>query len=203
MSKFIALLLGIGCCVAATCSAEEYRIGRATTDITLPVWGVQMLGYVHPQQIGQGLRQRQFARAFVIADATDHSRLAYVTCEVAFVTHTVKLAVLERVRAKLGDRYTHANLIIAGTHTHGVPGGYHHHPSTKVIKADFFPQAFDGLADGIAESVINADADLKPGRIFLAQGEITNASANRSAIAYRTTTPRTSGRIILPKSTRR
>ncbi len=185
MTRIIASLLSVAGLLSASCWADEYRIGRATADITLPVWGIQMLGYVHPQQIGEGLRQRQFARAFVIADCVDRTRLAYVTCEVAFLTHTVKLAVLERLHEKLGDRYSEANLILAGTHTHGVPGGYHHHLSTNVLKSDFFQQVFDALVDGITESVINADADLKPGRIFFAQGELTNASTNRSVPAYR------------------
>lgn len=185
MKKAFAVLLAITCLCYGASRGDEYLIGRAKSDITLPVWGIQMLGYVHPQQVGQGLRQRQYARTFIIADRADKSRLAYVTSEVAFVTHTVKLAVLERLRDKLGERYNHANLILAGTHTHGTPGGYHHHLAVSALGGDFFPQAFDALVAGIAESVIAADADLKPGRILLAQGELTDASANRSAVAYR------------------
>lgn len=186
MNRLVFALLALFCAALPTVShAEDYRIGRAKADITLPVWGIQMLGYVHPEQVGEGLRQRQYARTFVIADANDSARLAYATCEVAFVTHTVKLAVLEKLQEKLGDRYNHANLILAGTHTHGTPGGYHHHLSMSVLGGDFFEQAFNALVDGIAESVIAADADLQPGRIFLAQGELRDASANRSAVAYR------------------
>lgn len=172
-------------CVVSAEPTNNYRIGRAASDITLPVWGVQMLGYVHPDQIGQGLRQRQYARTFVIADALDRSRLAYVTCDIAFATHTVKLAVLERLQKSLPDRYTHANLILAGTHTHGAPGGYHHHLSTSVLGGDFFVQAFDALVEGVTESIIAADADLRPGRIILAQGDVAEANANRSLVAYR------------------
>ena len=95
MRKFLVSLVALVCLLPTAGRADEYRVGRATGDITLPVWGIQMLGYVHPQQVGQGLRQRLYARTFVIADAKDETRLAYVTCEVAFVTHTVKLAVLD------------------------------------------------------------------------------------------------------------
>lgn len=184
MKRIIAATLSV---VALTCPAlaQEYRIGRASADITLPVWGIQMLGYVHPQQVGEGLRQRQYARTFVIADAADKTRLAYVVCDIAFPTHTLKLAVLERTREKLGDRYGHANLILTGTHTHGAPGGYHHHLSSSVLGGDFFEQGFEALADGIAESLASADADLKPGRVLLAQGDVDQANANRSSIAYR------------------
>jgi neutral ceramidase len=180
----LAASLVLSCVVSAE-PANNYRIGRAASDITLPVWGVQMLGYVHPDQIGQGLRQRQYARTFVIADIDDRSRLAYVTCDIAFATHTLKLAVLERLQKSLPDRYTHANLILAGTHTHGAPGGYHHHLSTSVLGGDFFVQAFNALVEGVTESIMTADADLRPGRIILAQGEVAEANANRSLVAYR------------------
>jgi len=185
MSKLMAICIGLVCLLPGVGQAHEYRVGRAVGDITLPVWGIQMLGYVHPKQVGEGLRQRQFARAFVIADEADKTRLAYVTCELAFVTHTLKLAVLEQVQAKLGDRYGQANLILAGTHTHGTPGGYHHHLSASALGGDFFPAAFDALAEGIAESIVAADADLQPASIFLAQGEVKDGNANRSHIAYR------------------
>ncbi len=184
MTSFVASLIGLTCLCAAE-PGNNYRIGRAASDITLPVWGIQMLGYVHPDQIGRGLRQRQYARTFVVTDLDDRSRLAYVTCDVAFTTHTVKLAVLEKLQQKLPDRYTHANLILAGTHTHGTPGGYHHHLATSVLGGDFFVQAFDALVDGITESILTADADLKPGRILLAQGDVAEANANRSSVAYR------------------
>jgi len=184
MTPFVASLVGLSCLFAAE-PGNNYRIGRAASDITLPVWGIQMLGYVHPDQIGKGLRQRQYARTFVVADLDDRARWAYVTCDVAFTTHTLKLAVLERLQEKLPGRYTHANLILAGTHTHGAPGGYHHHLATSVLGGDFFAQAFDALVDGVAESIVTADADLKPGRIFLAQGDVTEANANRSLVAYR------------------
>lgn len=185
MFRKTSLCLVLVCMLPCLARAEDYRIGRASSDITLPVWGIQMLGYVHPKQVGEGLRQRQFARTFVIADADDRTRLALVTCELAFVTHTLKLAVLERLREQLGDRYDHANVILTGTHTHGVPGGYHHHLSASLLGGDFFPQAFEALADGVAESILRADADLQPGSIYVAQGEVEEGSANRSFVAYR------------------
>lgn len=183
--NFRAAWLLIFAVIPCSASAQEFQIGRASADITLPVWGIQMLGYVHPQQVGEGLRQRQYARAFVIADGADKTRLAHVTCDIAFPTHTLKLAVLERVRETRGDRFGQANLILAGTHTHGAPGGYHHHLSSSVLGGDFFEQGFQALVDGIAEAITAADADLKPGKIFLAQGDVAEANANRSSIAYR------------------
>jgi neutral ceramidase len=163
---------------------ETYLIGRSIVDITLPVVGVPMLGFVRADQVSEGLHQRQYSRTFVIADASGKTRLAIVTCDLAFPTHTLKLAVLDRLREKFGDRYGHANVVLACTHTHATPGGYHHHISPGPLGGGFFGQCFDALVDGISQSIITADADLKPGKILLAQGDVEGAGVNRSRVAY-------------------
>jgi neutral ceramidase len=164
--------------------ADTYLIGRAVADITLPPVGVPMLGFMQPDHIGEGLHQRQYARTFVIADATDTSRVALVTCDFAFPTHTLKLAIVERLESKLGKRYGFGNVVLAGTHTHSAPGGFHHHLSASQLGGMYFGQCFDVLVDGISESIVAADADLKPGRILIAQGDVEGAGVNRSRVAY-------------------
>ncbi len=178
------VVVALACSLSAGPDGEDYQVGRALADITLPVVGVQMLGFVRADQIAEGLHQRQYARTFVIADRAGTTRVALVTCDIAFPTHTLKLAVLDRLREKFGDRYTHANLVLSGTHTHATPGGFHHHISAGPLGGGFYPQCFRALVDGIAESVARADADLKPGTIRLAQGDVEGAGVNRSRVAY-------------------
>src|SRR5262249_52350451 len=146
--------------------SETYLIGRSLADITLPVVGVPMLGFVRPDQISEGLHQRQYARTFVIADVSGKPRIALVTRDIAFPTHTLKLAVLDRLQEKFPDRYGHPNVILAGTPPHATPGGYHHHISPGPLGGGFFGQCFDALVEGITESIIAADSDLKPGKVF-------------------------------------
>jgi neutral ceramidase len=178
------IILALASGLSAGAADDTYLIGRSLADITLPAYGVPMLGFVRADQVVEGIHQRQYARTFVIADAPGKAHLALVTCDIAFPTHTLKLAVLDRLREKFGDRYGHANVIIAATHTHGTPGGYHHHISVSPLGGGFFGQCFDALAEGIAESIAAADADLKPGRILFAQGEVEGAGVNRSRVAY-------------------
>ncbi len=179
---------GVLCGLAYGCAAgpadETYLVGRSLADITLPVVGVPMLGFIRADQVSEGLHQRQYARAFVVADAADKTRVALVTCDLAFPTHTLKLAVLERLQQKLKNRYGPANLVLACTHTHAAPGGYHHHLSASVLGGAFYGQCFDALTEGITEAVLAADADLKPGKILFAQGEADGAGVNRSRVAY-------------------
>lgn len=180
MLTSLALLIGLA--GAATPDNDTFLIGRGIADITLPVVGVPMLGYVRADQIVEGIHQRQYARAFVIRNprAEMNYRVALVTCDIAFPTHTLKLAVLERLR----NHYYESNLVIAGTHTHAAPGGFHHHLAASALGGQFFGQCFDAVADGIAEAVLAAEADMKPGRILFAQGEIEGAGVNRSRVAY-------------------
>jgi neutral ceramidase len=176
------ILLALACTLPA--AEDTYLIGRSAADITLPVVGVQLLGFVRPDQISEGLQQRQYARTFVVADTSSKTRLAIVTCDIAFPTHALKLAVLDRLKAKFGDRYGHGNVILAATHTHAAPGGFHHYIDAGPLGGGFFPQCFDALADGIAESITASDADLKPGKVLLSRGEVEGAGVNRSRVAY-------------------
>src|SRR5258707_601467 len=127
MTFSCAALVALACGLAPGPAEETYLMGRSLADITLPVVGVQMLGFVRPDQISEGLHQRQYARTFVVADTARKTHLAIVTCDIAFPTHTLKLAVLDRLRNKFGDRYGHGNVVLAATHTHGAPGGFHHY----------------------------------------------------------------------------
>jgi neutral ceramidase len=184
-----AVLVAFACASTHAGDNDVYLIGRSVEDITLPVVGVQLMGFVRPDQISEGLHQRQYARTFVIADAAGKSRVAIVTCDLAFPTHTLKLAVLERLKKKTGDRYGFANVVLACTHTHGAPGGYHHHISAGPLGGGFFKECFDALVDGISASILAADADLKPGKIFLGQADVFDAGVNRSRVAYMNNPP--------------
>lgn len=168
----------------------DYLVGRAIEDITGPVWGVQMLGFVRADQIAEGLHTRQFARAIIIAEPSGKNRFAYVVSDVAFVSHSLKLEVLDRlVKKGLGDLYKDGNVILAGTHTHGAPGGFHHHLALSPIGGPFYQAYFDVLAEGMAEAVAKAHASLRPGNVLLARKEIEGASTQRSSTAYENNPP--------------
>ena len=143
------VLVALACTLAAGQENDSYLIGRSLADITLPVVGVQMMGFVRPDQISEGLHQRQYARTFVIADSSGKTRLALVTCDIAFPTHTLKLAVLDRLREKFGDRYGHANVVLAATHTHATPGGYHHHIDAGPLGAGSTASALTPWSTGL------------------------------------------------------
>lgn len=158
-------------------------IGRGMADITGPI-GVKMLGFVRSDHVSRGIHTRQYARAFVIADPVSQRRLAIVIADLGTMTHSVVLSVLDRLREKTGDLYRLDNLLIAATHTHSAPGGFWHYGAGTIVGSPFYSEYFDAIVGGIADSILAAHADLGPGRVLVAEGDVQNAGAQRSRVAY-------------------
>jgi len=181
-----ALVLVAHAVVAADKPSADapYLVGRGSADITGPLVGMRMLGYVRPDQIDEGLHLRQFARTFIVADRAGQRRLAIVTTDLQSVTHSLYLSVLDAVRAKLGDAYGLDNTVIAATHTHAVPAGYWHYGADTSLGSPFYQEHFDALVRGIADSIVAAHQDLRPGHIYVAEGEVEGGGFQRSRDAY-------------------
>ncbi len=143
-----------------------------------------MLGYVRADQFSTGIHTRQWARTVVVAEPQGKGRVAMVVADIAFPTHTLKIDVVDRVQKVLGDLYRYDNIIVSGTHTHGAPGEFHHALAGSPVGGRFCEPYYEALAEGISKSIIEAHRDLQPGNVFVAQGEVADAGANRSMPAY-------------------
>lgn len=165
--------------------ADNYLVGRGTADITGPLVGVQLWGFGRTDQVGEGMHTRLRARAFVMAELEDPSkRLAFVSADIGSVDHHVALEVVERLQAKYPNTYSLDNVIISATHTHAGPGGHWHSRTDTGLDGGLFPEHFEAIATGITESIVLAHQDLQPGHILINSGDVANAGANRSVIAY-------------------
>ncbi|WP_017973340.1 neutral/alkaline ceramidase [Actinopolyspora halophila] len=164
---------------------ERYLLGRGIGDVTGQPAENGMMGYARIGQRTTGIHQRQRARAFVVAehDRPDR-RVAVVVVDAATIFGCVREAVLARLSDRFGDRYTGRNLLLAATHTHATPGGFSCHTLYNVTTIGFQPGTFEALVTGTTEAVERADADLAPGRLGLARGELSGASVNRSRAAF-------------------
>ncbi len=178
----VTLCLAVGLRPAS--GESHYRIGRAMADITGPVVGIKMLGYMRPEQITEGLHLRQYARTFVISEADGSKPLAIVTTDLQSVTQSMLLTVLEKLQAELGDVYHLDNVILAATHTHAVPGGYWHNGADTPLGSPFNPEHYAAICDAIVRSIVEAHRDLRPGTIRMAVGDVNEGGINRSRQAY-------------------
>jgi len=160
-----------------------YLVGRGKADITGEAAEVGMMGYAKLEQKTAGIHMRQWARAFVVQDEAGR-RLVFVNNDLGMVFQGVHQAVLNRLQARFGNRYTRENVLLSATHTHAGPGGFSHYALYNFTTLGYNATTFHAVVDGIVEAIVAADADLKPGEIRVARGELFDASANRSLPAY-------------------
>ena len=163
-----------------TAPAARFEIGVGMADITGPASGVGMMGYSMPDQKTGGLHTRLYARAFVIASPETGERVAFVSADQLAVFQSVHQAVLERLRERFGERYTARNTLLSATHTHSGPGGTSHFATYDLSILGFDPKGFEIAVSGIVEAIAQADANLQPGVLRMARGQLWDASINRS-----------------------
>jgi neutral ceramidase len=162
-----------------------YLVGRGIADITGEAADCGLMGYGKADQKSAGIHLRLRSRAFVFATAAGPDRpFLLVVAELPLVFDSVHREVLRRLGARYGDRYTDANTMITGTHTHCGPGGYSHHTLYNITTGGFHPQTFAAIVDGIVESIGYAHDDVAPARLALAFGTLRDASTNRSPTSF-------------------
>ncbi|XP_075229795.1 neutral ceramidase isoform X2 [Lycorma delicatula] len=163
-------------------SGSEYKIGVGIADITGPPVEIAFMGYAKMEQRGEGLHLRQFSRAFIVDDGFE--RLVFVTADCGMIGIGVRNAVLSQLSQKFRELYSERNVMISGTHTHSAPGGFLMHVIFDLNTLGFVPETFKALVKGIVLSIERAHSRLKKGKLFIARGEVTGASVNRSPHAY-------------------
>ena len=173
---------GVG--VATAGAAAPYLVGRGISDVTGPAAENGMMGYSKFGQSTTGIHQRLRSRAYVVVDQGSGSRVAYVNADLGMIFQAQRDAVLAKLQSRYGALYNERNALLSATHTHSGPGGQSHNLAYNLSILGFQKQAFDATVDGIVESVVEAHEDLAPGSISLGRSQLTNASVNRSQVAF-------------------
>ncbi|TAK94564.1 MAG: alkaline ceramidase, partial [Aquabacterium sp.] len=171
--------------MAQAAAAQPYQVGVGMSDITGEAAEVGMMGYADLAQKTSGIHQRLRARAFIVQDAATQKSAVVVITDTGLVTQAIHQAVLKRLAGKYGTLYNAQNVLISATHTHAGPGGYSHYALYNITILGFQKKTFEAIVDGIVEAIDKAHRSKAPGDITLNQGELTNASRNRSAPAFR------------------
>ncbi|MBB5957917.1 hypothetical protein FHS29_004525 [Saccharothrix tamanrassetensis] len=180
----LAGLLVLSGLPVATAAPEPYLVGRGISDVTGPAAENGMMGYSKFDQKTAGIHQRQRSRAYVVVDRSTGKRVAYVNADLAMIFRAVQEAVLDKLRTRYGALYTRENVLLSATHTHAGPGGYSHNLAYNLSILGMQQQTLDAVTDGITESIVEAHDDLAPGSLSLGRGELTDASVNRSRVAF-------------------
>ncbi|MEN6472955.1 MAG: neutral/alkaline non-lysosomal ceramidase N-terminal domain-containing protein [Syntrophaceae bacterium] len=168
-------------------NGDRYLIGVGIYDITGPASEVTMGGFAFSDQKTAGISMRLWARSFIIADpATPARRVVFVNADTWAMCQSVKQEIARRLAAdpELSPYYNNDNVCLSATHSHSSVAGFSHYFLYNVPNLGFIQDSFDAVTDGIFASIKRAHANLRPGRIYIAQGNLAAAGWNRSSVAY-------------------
>ncbi|KAH8893207.1 Neutral/alkaline nonlysosomal ceramidase [Thozetella sp. PMI_491] len=166
---------------------DQYLLGVGKADITGPVVEINLMGYADPNQVGTGLRQRLYSRAFVVADVKrPEDRFVYLVLDTQSGDTAVRYGILSALKA-LGseyDVYGHHNIAVTGTHSHAGPGGWLNYLLPQITSKGFDHQGYKAIVDGAVLSIRRAHESLQPGYLSAGTTKVFGANINRSLFAY-------------------
>ncbi|KAF2087652.1 Neutral/alkaline nonlysosomal ceramidase [Saccharata proteae CBS 121410] len=173
--------------VKSAASSDEYLLGVGKADITGPVVELNMMGYANASQIGTGLRQRLYSRAFIIGSPdTPEERFIYLVLDTQSGDTAVRYGILEGLASMGGEyaMYSKSNVAVTGTHSHSGPGAWLNYLLPQITSKGFSPQAYQAIVDGALLSIKRAQESLTSGTLSVGNTTITDANINRSLYAY-------------------
>ncbi|CAK7242956.1 MAG: hypothetical protein STHCBS139747_004460 [Sporothrix thermara] len=155
-----------------------------------PVVEINLMGYADPKQVGSGLRQRLYSRAFIVGDPDPEkttSRFVYLVLDTQSGDTAVRYGILDALR-DLGPEYAalygHHNVAVTGTHSHSGPGGWLNYLLPQITSKGFDHQGFRAIVDGATLSIKRAHESLQPGHLSVASAKVKDGNINRSLFAY-------------------
>lgn len=167
---------------------NAYLLGVGRADITGPVVEVNMMGYADTSQVGSGLRQRIYCRAFIVAHPEHaEARIAYLVLDTQSGDTAVRHGIVEALH-ELGPEYAVYTrpgvLAVTGTHSHSGPGAWLNYLLPQITSKGFSKESYGAIVAGSVRAIQRAHNSLGPGRLLLGTGNTTGISANRSPYAY-------------------
>ncbi|KAK3686384.1 hypothetical protein LTR37_019857 [Vermiconidia calcicola] len=135
---------------------QQYLLGVGKADITGPVVEINFMGYANTSQVGSGLRQRLYSRAFIIGDVDNpNDRFVYMVLETQSGDTAIRHAILEAL-TQLGDEYTvygQRNIALTGTHSHSGPGAWLNYLLPQIPSKGFAKSSYQAIVDGAVQSI--------------------------------------------------
>ncbi|MET7458522.1 neutral/alkaline ceramidase [Streptomyces sp. NPDC005574] len=169
--------------VGSVAAQGEYLVGSGISDVTGPAAENGMMGYSLTQQKTTGIHLRCRARAYVVVDSAG-KRVVFVTADLAAIFQSVHQGVLARLTKVYGGLYTEQNVLLNATHTHSACGGDSHYALYNLSILGFQEQTYNGVVAGVVEAIGRAHNNLAPGSMLIGRTALTDASANRSLVAF-------------------
>lgn len=166
---------------------DEYLLGVGKADITGPCVEINLMGYADPNQIGTGLRQRLYSRAFIVANPANPSdRFVYLVLDTQSGDTAVRYGILSGLEQLGADYayYSYHNVAVTGTHSHSGPGAWLNYLLPQITSKGFDQQSYKAIVNGALLSIRRAHESLAPGHLSIGSTKVFGANINRSLYAY-------------------
>jgi len=145
------------------------------------------MGYANTSQVGTGLRQRLYSRAFIVGSPSSPSdRFVYMVLDTQSGDTAIRNGILEGLKG-LGSAYSmysQKNVAVTGTHSHSGPGAWLNYLLPQITSLGFDKQSYQAIVDGAVLSIKRAHETLALGTVSAGSGKVNNANINRSLYAY-------------------
>ncbi|KAF2234333.1 neutral ceramidase precursor [Viridothelium virens] len=168
-------------------TGDQYLLGVGKADITGPVAEVEFMGYANLSQIGSGLRQRIYSRAFIIGDSQNpNDRFIYMILDTQSGDTAIRHGILQGLQ-NLGSDYAmygESNVAVVGTHQHSGPAAWLNYLLPQITSKGFDPQSYSAIVDGALLSIQRAHESLEAGTLSVGTTDIEDANISRSLWAY-------------------
>ena len=153
-----------------------------------PVVEINMMGYADPNQVGSGLRQRLYSRAFIIGDTEKpKERFVYLVLDTQSGDTAVRFGILQGLKdlgSEYASLYGQKNVAVTGTHSHSGPGAWLNYLLPQITSKGFDKQSYQAIVDGAILSIQRAHGSIAPGYLSFGSLELMDANINRSPYAY-------------------
>ncbi|KAI9655250.1 MAG: hypothetical protein M1831_004960 [Alyxoria varia] len=168
-------------------NSGDYVLGVGKADITGPVVEIDFMGYANTSQLGTGLRQRLFSRAFIIGDPEKpRERVVYLVLDTQSGDTAIRYGILQGLK-DMGQEYAEYgsnNVAVTGTHSHSGPGAWLNYLLPQITTRGFDKQSYQAIVDGTLLSIRRAHESLALGRLVFGSTRLNDANINRSQFAY-------------------
>lgn len=145
------------------------------------------MGYADPNQVGSGLRQRLYSRAFIVGSIErPEERIVYLVLDTQSGDTAIRHGILDGLK-ELGPEYSFygkRSVAVTGTHSHSGPGAWLNYLLPQITSKGFDGQSYRAIVDGALLSIRRAHESLAPGHLSVGNTQIQNANVNRSPYAY-------------------
>ena len=169
---------------ASATGSSGYLVGAGKGDMTGAIAGQGMMGYSDAEQVANGLLQRTWARAYIIADTASGRRVLFITADIACVFTSHHQTLLAELAKRYGDTYNVHNVNVNATHNHNSCGGTSWDYAYVLAAKGHRHNSFRAEIAGLLDAVNAAHRSLGPGTVELGHAELHDASANRSMPAF-------------------